>query len=151
MRFHAVPLLLIGCLAFAAACGNGDDDDSSPTDAPTANATALASGLPQGNDPVDLDPAHFVVEITNPYWPMKPGYRWVYTETDADGNESNVEVTVTTDTKVIVGINATVVHDIVTEDGEIVENTFDWYAQDVDGNIWYLGEDTEEYEDGVGR
>jgi hypothetical protein len=41
-----------------------------------------------------------------------------------------------------------VVHDAVTEDGEFVEVTDDWYAQDSEGNIWYLGEDTVEYENG---
>jgi hypothetical protein len=59
-----------------------------------------------------------------------------------------VEVTVTNQTKEILGIAATVVHDVVTEDGEVVEDTYDWYAQDKDGNIWYLGEDTKEYENG---
>jgi hypothetical protein len=39
------------------------------------------------------------------------------------------------------------VHDLVTDHGERVENTFDWYAQDVCGNVWYLGENTKEYED----
>ena len=39
-------------------------------------------------------------------------------------------------------------HDVVTEDGELVEDTYDWYAQDTDGNVWYLGEDTKEYVDG---
>ena len=38
--------------------------------------------------------------------------------------------------------------DTVTEDGELIEDTFDWYAQDADGNVWYLGEDTAEFEDG---
>jgi hypothetical protein len=80
---------------------------------------------------------------------MKPGNRWVYNETDADGNEMQVEVVVTNDTKEIAGINAAVVHDVVTEHGSVKEDTFDWYAQDADGNIWYLGEDTKEYEDGV--
>ena len=46
------------------------------------------------------------------------------------------------------GIEARVVHDQVTEDGEIKEDTFDWYAQDRKGNLWYLGEDTTEYENG---
>jgi hypothetical protein len=57
-------------------------------------------------------------------------------------------VTVTRKTKTIMGIEARVVHDVVTEDGDLVEDTFDWYAQDADGNIWYLGEDTREYENG---
>ena len=54
----------------------------------------------------------------------------------------------TNETKEIMGIEARVVHDLVTEDGDPVEDTYDWYAQDADGNIWYLGEDTKEYENG---
>jgi hypothetical protein len=46
------------------------------------------------------------------------------------------------------GIETRVVHDVVTEDGELVEDTYDWYAQDADGNVWYFGEDTTEFEDG---
>jgi hypothetical protein len=41
-----------------------------------------------------------------------------------------------------------VVHDVVTDKGHLVENTFDWYAQDTCGNVWYLGENTKEYENG---
>jgi hypothetical protein len=62
--------------------------------------------------------------------------------------EQRVEVTVTEDTRTIMGIEARVVHDVVTEDGALVEDTYDWYAQDAAGNIWYLGEDTKEYENG---
>ena len=72
----------------------------------------------------------------------------MYRETDVDGTEQRVEVTVTSETKTILGIDAVVVHDVVTEDGEVVEDTFDWYAQDGDGNVWYIGEDTKEYENG---
>jgi hypothetical protein len=122
----------------------------------SAAAFALLSGcggsestsLPQGADPVELDPADFSVEIDNPYWPMRPGSRWVYRETDADGTEQRVVVTVTDDTRTVMGIEARVVRDVVTEDGELVEDTFDWYAQDDDGNVWYLGEETKEYVDG---
>ncbi len=120
-----------------------------------AVAAALAAGcsgeaaitLPQGAEPVQLDPADFVAEIDNPYWPMMPGTQWVYRESDGESVQ-RVEVTVTDETKVVDGITATVVHDLVTEDGEPVEDTYDWYAQDRDGNVWYLGEATEEYEDG---
>ena len=118
---------------------------------PSATAAASASpaaGLPQGSDPVTLDPANFVAVIDNPWWPMAVGSEWEYTETDADGTVAKVKVTVTDETKQIQGITATVVHDVLTEDGEVVEDTFDWYAQDVDGNIWYLGEDTKEFENG---
>ena len=79
---------------------------------------------------------------------MAPGDRWVYRETDGEGGEQKVEVTVTDMAKTVMGIEALVVHDVVSEDGQLVEDTFDWYAQDADGNIWYLGEDTKEFENG---
>ena len=106
------------------------------------------AALPQGSEPVELDPAGFTIEIDNPYWPMAPGTTWVYSETDGEGNEQRVEVTVTSETKEITGIEARVIHDLVTENGKPIEDTLDWYAQDADGNIWYLGEDTKEYENG---
>jgi hypothetical protein len=105
--------------------------------------------LPQGSEAIVLDPALFAgVAIDNPYWPMPKGTRWIYSETDGEGNVSRVDVTVLNETKEILGIQATVVHDIVTQDGETVEDTLDWYAQDTFGNLWYLGEDTKEYENG---
>jgi hypothetical protein len=115
-------------------CGGGSDSAS--------------RGLPQGSEPVELDPADFTTRIDNPYWPLRPGSRWVYRETDGKGGIQRVEVTVTNRTKVVDGIQAVVVHDLVTEQGVKVEDTLDWYAQDKDGNVWYLGEDTKEYEDG---
>jgi hypothetical protein len=99
--------------------------------------------LPKGSQPIVLDPADFVKAIDHRFWPMTPGSVWVYQEGD-----QRVEVTVTADTREIEGITATVVHDVVTEGGNVVEDTFDWYAQDVSGTLWYLGEDTKEYEDG---
>jgi hypothetical protein len=121
-----------------AACG---DDDG--------NGGEAGPKLPQGAENVDLDPADFTTRIDNPYWPMKPGSRWVYRETDSEGARQRVEVTVTRKTKKIAnGVEARVVHDVVTEGGEPVEVTDDWYAQDSEGNIWYLGEATTEYEDG---
>lgn len=114
-----------------------------------ASATGAAAGLPQGSEPVTLDPADFTTTIDNPYWPMKPGSRWVYRETDPDGTRLRVVVTVTNRTRLIAnGITARVVRDTVTQNGALVEDTFDWYAQDAEGNIWYLGELTKEYENG---
>jgi hypothetical protein len=121
--------------------GCGSDDSDSETDG--------GSTLPQGSEPVELDPADFTTEIDNPYWPMEPGTRWVYRETDSEGTLQRVEVTVTRKTKQIAnGVEARVVHDVVTEDGEPVEITDDWYAQDSTGNVWYMGEKTAEYENG---
>jgi hypothetical protein len=119
----------------------------SRTAAPTPSPSVAA--LPQGSEPVTLDPARFAgVAIDNPFWPMSPGSRWAYRETDADGTTRTVDVIVTNETRKILGIEATVVHDYASEDGATVEDTFDWYAQDADGNLWYLGEDTKEFENG---
>ncbi len=131
--------LAIGCSVFALAAGMtacGDDDSDGE------------ASLPTGSEPAELDPADFTTEIDNPYWPMTPGSTWVYRESDPEG-ELRVEVTVTRETKMIAnGVEARVVHDVVTQNGEPVEITDDWYAQDADGNVWYLGEETAEYEDG---
>jgi hypothetical protein len=96
-----------------------------------------------------LAPGDFTIRIDNPYLPMRPGSRWVYRETEAGGTAQRVVVKVTRRTKRIAnGITARVVRDTVTERGRLVEDTFDWFAQDRAGNVWYLGEDTTEYEDG---
>ena len=111
--------------------------------------TAANRDLPQGREPVKLDPADFTTKIDNPYWPMSPGSRWVYRETDTQGTREKVVVTVTNKTRVIAnGIEARVVRDVVTEKGRPVEITDDWYAQDKDGNIWYLGESVRNYVNG---
>ena len=151
-----VGVLLAAALlaALVVACGDGDDaaaptTAATQTEAPIDVTEPAPSGLPQGDEPFPLDPADFVAEIDNPYWPMTPGNRWVFTEIDEEGNELRVEVTVTDEKRDIIGISAAVVHDVVTMNGEVIEDTFDWYAQDVDGNVWYMGEATAEYEDGV--
>jgi hypothetical protein len=116
-------------------------------DTTSGDKASTSAELPQGAQAVELDPADFVDTIDHPYWPMKPGTTWVYNELETDAR-LKVEVTVTNDTKDVGGIQATVVHDVVTEDGEVIEDTFDWYGQDRDGNLWYLGEDTKEFENG---
>jgi hypothetical protein len=115
----------------------------------TLPSTVATAALPQGGEAVALDPANLVTTIDNPDWPMKPGTKWVYRETDADGARRDVEVTVTDETKTILGVQAVVVHDVVRSGGRLVEDTFDWYAQDKAGNVWYLGEDTTAFEKGT--
>jgi hypothetical protein len=105
--------------------------------------------LPQGSEPVKLDPKDFTTRIDNPYWPMNPGSSWVYRETDTKGTNLKVAVEVTNKTKMLAnGIEVRVVRDTATENGKLKEQTDDWYAQDKAGNVWYLGEDTAEYENG---
>ena len=136
-----VALLAAGLLV--SGCGSDDSDSDA------AGETGAGTELPHGSEPVDLDPADFTTKVDNPYWPMEPGTRWVYRETDSEGALQRVEVTVTDRTKQIAnGVEARVVHDVVSEDGEPVEITDDWYAQDSAGNIWYMGEKTAEYEHG---
>ncbi len=136
-------VLALAAIAVAAViplgCGSGGDDETTET----------AAALPQGDEPAALDPADFTTEIDNPYWPMAPGARWVYEETEDGGPPLRVVVTVTDRTKTIAnGVEARVVHDVVSEGGEAIEVTDDWYAQDAAGNVWYLGEDTAEYRNG---
>jgi len=140
-RLARIGVSLAGVLAALGLAACGSDESGSDE--------ASGSNLPQGSEPVNLDPADFTTQIDNPYWPMTPGSVWVYRETDAEGAMMRVEVTVTSKTKRIAnGVEARVVHDLVTEKGHPVENTYDWYAQDSDGNLWYMGEDTKEYENG---
>lgn len=116
---------------------------------PATPSPESGSTLPQSAEPVDLDPGQFTTEIDNTYWPMAPGTRWIYRETDGQGGVFRVVVTVTSETKKIAnGVTARAVRDTVTKGGEVVEDTFDWYAQDAGGTIWYLGEDTAEYDHG---
>ncbi len=73
-------------------------------------AAEPSTALPQGDEPVDLNPADFTTDIDNPYWPMAPGTRWTYRETDEEGNRQKVVVTVTSETKTLAnGVTARVV------------------------------------------
>jgi hypothetical protein len=125
--------LALATSAFAGCGGDGADE--------------AGQDLPRGSEQVELDPAEFTTEIDNRYWPMKPGSKWVYSETDEDG-EHRIVVTVTERTKTVAnGVEARVVRDVVSN-GDLIEVTDDWYAQDSEGSVWYLGEDTAEYENG---
>jgi hypothetical protein len=142
MRRHTF-ITTIGAAALAALglAGHGQTAMSQTTPA--------GDGLPQGSEPVKLDPADFTLEIDNPYWPMRPGSRWVYRETDTTGTRQKVVVTVTRRTKTVAaGVKARVVRDVATEHGRPVEITDDWYAQDRAGNVWYLGESVRNYKNG---
>jgi hypothetical protein len=114
-----------------------------------AVAGTCPTALPQGGEAVTLDPADFSGPIDNPHLPMVPGSTWIYRETSPDGAKQKDRIYVTSHTKEILGIQTTVVHDVAREGGEVIENTWDWYAQDGCGNVWYLGENTKEYENGV--
>ena len=101
---------------------------------------------PQKNSPSDIDPGDFVSQIDNPFFPLEPGTTFIY-EGESEGVPTREVVQVTRDTKEILGVTTTVVHARAYEDGVLVEDTFDWYAQDKDGNVWYFGEDTKELDE----
>ena len=128
-----------------------------------AAAVVLAAGLPgcssggdaapvidpgdSGNYAPIIDPADFVDEITNPYLPLVPGSLRVF-EGVEDGETERVEVVVTDERREVLGVSTVVVQDRVYLAGELIEDTEDWFAQDVEGNVWYFGEDSKELEDG---
>ncbi len=100
---------------------------------------------------VTIDPADFLPgdSITgNTYYPLPVGRILVYEGTDGGVSET-VEITIMDSIKTIMGIACRIVRDKAFENGELVEDTFDWYAQDRSGNVWYFGEDTHEIENGV--
>ena len=121
----AIAILAVGC--------------SAPTPS-VRNPAALDEGQPYS--PV-VDPANFRDPIANDYFPLDPGLVTIF-----EGGDEHVEVTVTDDTKVIMGVTTHVVTDQVFVAGELQEDTIDWYAADNFGNVWYFGEQTAEYENG---
>lgn len=94
-----------------------------------------------------FDPHAMSATIDNPYLPLIPGTEFRFQGTGALAHETTV-VTVTNETRLILGIHARIVRDRVFHGDTLVEDTFDWYAQDAAGNVWYLGEDTKEYKHG---
>jgi hypothetical protein len=105
-----------------------------------------------GENPYDpqINPADFVQPSqigdtvqANPHFPLIAGKSWTYA-----GAGETIAVDVTQDTKVILGVTCAVVRDVVKEGDEVVEDTEDWFAQDINGNVWYFGEISQEFENG---
>ena len=115
----------------------------------TVGALVVGGCSDSGTGPTNppFDPANFVAGVTNPFFTLTPGTINYY-EGQAGGSAESDSAEVLSETKTILGVTATVVHDRVYTEGILTEDTFDWYAQDNDGNVWYLGEDTKELENG---
>jgi hypothetical protein len=144
----AATLICAGCASNANAPSATNPPNSPAPDSPPASPLATPK-LPTGADPVSLDPTNFSADITNPYWPMKPGTRWIYRGVEEGKSAEDIVVVVTTSTKKLAnGITARQVRDTARSEGQIIEDTVDWYAQDSDGNVWYMGEHTAEFENG---
>ncbi len=137
------PLIVLLVLLTAAGCA--------PANSPAADGATADSALdPLAGTPYApaLNPDDFAGPLNNPYMPLIPGVTRVY-ESRTDEGVERIEVTVLPDKREVMGIAATVVRDTVTLDGVLVEDTYDWFAQDAEGNVWYLGEAVDNYENGV--
>lgn len=92
-----------------------------------------------------INPADFVAGVDNKYFTLKPGRRFKYRNAAAG---ETIEVFVTRETKKIMGVNAVVVRATERKNEVMKEDTYDWYAQDKQGNVWYFGETVDNYENG---
>jgi hypothetical protein len=154
-----VTAVLIATMLFASGCSqNGPEEDTmnetegEVTEEVTEGATEGATeGVGETEGDIGYTPAinpdDFVEAIDNTYFPLTPGTTFVY-EGESEDETIRDEVYVTNETRVVMGVNTIVVRDREFVDGELEEETFDWYAQDREGNVWYFGEDSREYEDG---
>jgi len=142
-----IAAMIVAAVSVVTSCGN--DEPAPQQREGSVENPGPSPTFPQSDEPVELDPAELSADVTNPWFPLEPGTRWTYRETTEDGERVRVVVTATAVThEVANGVTARVVRDTVTLDGETIEDTLDWYAQDADGTVWYLGEDTAEFEDG---
>ena len=139
----AASAIVLVAIALLAGCSTGPST-TAVSEAPTAPRAAASAHPPPGFPGA----AGFVSAITNPYLSFSPGRTFRYESRTPNGVEVDV-VEVTRQTKTIVGVVTTVVHDRVSLGGEVTEDTFDWYAQDHDGNVWYFGEDSKQLLNGV--
>ena len=87
--------------------------------------------------------ARFSAHVTNPWYPLLPGSRWVYRGVK-DGEPSREVMTVTRRTRTIQGAPCVVVSDLLYLRGRLEERTEDYYTQDAQGRVWYFGERTAE-------
>jgi hypothetical protein len=94
-----------------------------------------------------IDPAMFVARVDNRFFPLEPGTGFHYRGV-REATPQTDDMVVTRRSKDVLGVRCTVVRDTVSEHGRPVERTFDWYAQDKHGNVWYMGEESLELRNG---
>jgi hypothetical protein len=126
----AAPTIPLGSIALAALAATAVGSTAPP---PAALAPVHGRYRPH------IDPANFVATVDNRYLPFIPGTAFHYEGVKGRTPQTDDEV-VTHRTKRILGVPSTVVRDTVSEHGRAVERTFDYYAQDKQGDVWYMGE-----------
>jgi hypothetical protein len=135
----AVVLALSGC---------GGTKHAAKPETTTSRAGSASTLAPiHGRYAPKIGVASFVTTVDNPLWPLKPGTHLHFRGTRGKTPQLDDEI-VTGQKKRILGISATVVRDTVSEHGRPVERTLDYYAQDNQGNVWYMGEDSYELSHG---
>ena len=112
------------------------------------SSKAIALSSPPQCFPVNKDNFTHSSIIDNPFFPIIPGTTYVFSGNSGVDPQSSV-TKITSDTKTILGVKTVVVNDTSFVNGNVTESTLDWYAQDNDGNVWYFGEFTTEYLNGV--
>lgn len=137
-------------LALAGLIGAGcTKSDSSTGGSPSAQSPAAGSptaAAPPGASPTAIVQANFVDRVDNPWFPLTPGTTLTYKGTKDDKAAVDV-VEITGETRVVADVKCVVIKDTLTLDGKLQEKTEDWYVQDREGNVWYFGEATGEYND----
>jgi hypothetical protein len=144
VAFGLLTVLSTDCISSG---GSGTSPSSAASSTSPASSSASSLAPIHGKYSPSIDPANFVATIDNPYWPLRPGTAFHYEGVRGTTRQTDDEV-VTHQTKQILGVTCTVVRDTVFEHGAPVERTFDWYAQDRQGNVWYMGEDSLELKHG---
>jgi hypothetical protein len=141
----AIAAVAVLVAILAAGCGSSGGGSTTASAGRAGSAPSLAP-IAKPYKPT-IDPANFIATIDNRYWPLKPGTTFHYKGVRGKTPQTDDEV-VTRNTKKILGVTCTVVRDTVSEHGTPIERTFDWYAQDKYGNVWYMGEDSLEKKHG---
>ena len=159
-NLFCLPLALF--LLFSSACSNETKSPAaSPTESQPTIGLTVSKGTPVpaqtvavftesgGAYRLNLTAADFVDGVDHPYFPLPAGAKWVYEIREANGNKQTDTLEVLKEKRVVNGVQATVVRDTVSSGGQIVEDTFDWFAQVEYGNVWYVGESVDNYVGGV--
>jgi len=157
-------VMAIGLTSVAMGCTGGTETaaptptrttaSSSPTPIRSRSASASPTESPAPvKVPKTFDPKNFSAAgyDLNTWLPMAPGLQSVTKGfvTVGDRRLPHLKVTTITDvTKRIDGVRTILVLDQDFDGGQLSEQAVDYLAEDVGGNVWYLGSYTEAYEGG---
>ena len=145
--------ILTSCICLAlAGCSNNDSTSTPAVNDPVVTGPDI--GQPDtGTDPAEPEFSMALFDeqsatVDNPWFPLEPGTSVQFEGLNDEGDVEKVVTTVSHEKRFVNGVESAVVVDREFENGELIEETFDWYAQDMAGNVWYMGEASTEYEGG---